>query len=270
MQTFMLRFSVVCLFFHLSSAGQVYNRWSYETISGVSSYAGDLVEGDFPLKRLGVLFGSNLKYGLSTRFMIRGGFFWGKIYGDDNKNKDPELIERNLSFRSNVILGNVGCEINLIDWEKYYYSPYVFAGVGGFYNNPFTYDNKNNKTYLRPICTEGQGLSEFPDRKKYALFQFCIPVGFGIKYELSPNLILSYEFNYHVLFTDYIDDVSTTYVSLNRLKDVYGQTSADLSFRQSGVDFKKRLGEKRGDSKNRDVIYFNMIKLTKTIGYREL
>jgi hypothetical protein len=229
----MVRFFALCLLFHLSATSQQYNKWSLEAISGTSSYIGDLVQGDFPLKRLGLLLGSNLKYKLSPRFIIRSGIFLGKIYGDDKKNKDPELIERNLNFHSNILVGNIGCEFNIIDWEKYYYSPYLFVGVGGYYNNPFTYDDNNNKTYLRPICTEGQGLPEYPDRKKYSLFQFCIPVGVGIKYEIRTNIVLSYEFNYHILFTDYLDDVSTTYVSLDRLKEVYGETSANLSFRVS-------------------------------------
>ena len=89
-----------------------------------------------------------------------------------------------------------------------------------------------------------------------------MPIGVGFKYELTNKITLSYEFDYHIIFTDYLDDVSSSYVSLDKLQETYGAPSAELSFRQDGVPFKKRLGEKRGDLKNRDVYYFTFLKLS--------
>ena len=91
--------------------------------------------------------------------------------------------------------------------------------MGLFHFNPFTYDKENNKTYLQPLSTEGQGLKEYPGRKKYSLTQFCLPVGGGWKWNINENWDISYELGFRILFTDYLDDVSKTYVNLNVLAD---------------------------------------------------
>ncbi|MEI9957878.1 MAG: hypothetical protein WDM90_16620 [Ferruginibacter sp.] len=61
--------------------------------------------------------------------------------------------------------------------------------------------------------TEGQGFLEYPDKKIYSLHQIAIPVGAGLKYELSQMITLRAEYIYRILNTDYLDDVSTTYVN---------------------------------------------------------
>ncbi len=255
---------ILLLFFFFSPSvrGQDNSNWIIEAFSGASSYNGDLVQGNFPLSRPALLVGGNIKYTLSPHFSLRGGVSFGSLYANDSKNKDPELIQRNLSFKTKLSEYSLGCEFNINSWEEYYYTPYLFAGVGIFNFNPYAFDKLNNKVFLQPICTEGQGLPDFPNRKKYALSQLCLPIGVGFKYELTNKITLSYEFDYHIIFTDYLDDVSSSYVSLDKLQETYGAPSAELSFRQDGVPFKKRLGEKRGDLKNRDVYYFTFLKLS--------
>lgn len=46
----------------------------------------------------------------------------------------------------------------------------------------------------------------------YSLTQMNIPMGLGMRIRLSPRVNLSPELLYRKCFTDYIDDVSTTYI----------------------------------------------------------
>jgi hypothetical protein len=257
---------IILLFYVLPAKSQMLNQWLVEVATGTASYNGDLVEGNMPFKRMGGFIGANIKKIVSPKFSIRAGLSYGRIFGDDKKNRDPELKQRNLSFKTPITEFNIGAEFETRSLEDYFYAPYFYAGVGVFHFNPYTFDDNNKKVFLQPLGTEGQGLKEYPNRKKYSRFQFTLPVGGGVKFYLAENLIFNYEFMYHFIFTDYLDDVSTTYIPLDKLSP----ETASLSFRQQGVNFALRVGERRGDKNDRDVYYYNVIKLSKFINYRSL
>ena len=262
-----MRFILIVLCFYvLPAKSQLLNQWIVEAGTGTSSYNGDLVEGSLPFKRMGFYVGADIKRIVSPKFSLRAGLSYGRIFGDDKKNRDPELYQRNLSFKSAITEFNVGVEFEPRSLEDYYYTPYLYAGIGVFHFNPYTFDDNKKKVFLQPLGTEGQGLLEYPNRKKYSRYQLTLPVGGGVRFYLAENLIFHYEFLYHFIFTDYLDDVSTTYIPLDKLS----QETAALSFRQQGVNFALRVGERRGDKKNRDVYYYNVIKLSKFINYRSL
>ena len=116
---------ILLLFFFFSPSvrGQDNSNWIIEAFSGASSYNGDLVQGNFPLSRPALLVGGNIKYTLSPHFSLRGGVSFGSLYANDSKNKDPELIQRNLSFKTKLSEYSLGCEFNINSWEEYYYTP---------------------------------------------------------------------------------------------------------------------------------------------------
>jgi hypothetical protein len=97
--------------------------------------------------------------------------------------------------------------------------PYGVIGIGMFHFNPqgSLKDANGNKTWydLHPLRTEGQGMAEYPNRPEYKLTQYNIPMGAGLKYYLSDKFNISSEVLYRKSFTDYIDDVSTTYIDPN-------------------------------------------------------
>lgn len=90
-------------------------------------------------------------------------------------------------------------------------APYITAGVGLFKFNPQTSVN-GIWVALPALHTEGQGFAEYADRKPYALTQVNFPVGMGIRYEATAFLNLRLEVLHRITRTDYLDDVSTTYV----------------------------------------------------------
>jgi hypothetical protein len=44
----------------------------------------------------------------------------------------------------------------------------------------------------------------------------CFPLGVGVKYNLNPKMNIGFEIVYRFTTTDYIDDVSSTYVGIDK------------------------------------------------------
>ncbi len=206
-------------------------EWQPEFFIGASQYNGDLTQQRIEFKDWKPALNFNLKYNSGDFLNFRIGLMYTKLGANDKYNKAADLKNRNLNFRSDVLELNVIGELNLFDPDTYNSYPYIFAGVGVFHFNPYTFDSSNKKTYLQPLSTEGEGLSQFPDRKKYSLFQLCLPVGVGFRMPLNEKWDINYEFGYRILFTDYLDDVSKDYVNLSVLQNAKGQEAASLSYR---------------------------------------
>lgn len=235
-------------------------QWWLELGTGVMAYNGDLTQKEVSLRRLRPAVAINLKSNTGGIINLRGGIMWGKVTANDQFNPQSDLKARNLNFTSHIFEANFIAELALFDPDLYKAYPYFLAGVGIFYFNPYSYDQNHVKTYLRPLSTEGQGLPEYPNRKKYALVQPCIPLGMGWKWALNDKWELSYEIGFRVLFTDYLDDVSKTYVDIETLIVEKGLKAAEFAYRKVGVPFSE-LGEKRGNSDKNDVYFFSGLKL---------
>jgi hypothetical protein len=126
----------------------------------------------------------------------------------------------------------------------------------------------NNKTYLQPLGTEGQGLQGYSGT--YGLTQFALPFGAGIKYNLSDKFRLSMEVGLRKTFTDYLDDVSANYADANDLLTLRGTTAADLAYRgdevPGGDPTFPAKGDIRGSAKYKDYYYFSGLHLVYLLG----
>jgi hypothetical protein len=234
-------------------------------MTGVSGYNGDLTEQIFSPGTIGPAAGFNLKYNYNDIFIFRGGITWGKISGDDKNNHKTDLKCRNLNFRTDIVELNLCLEVNLFEPDFFCAYPYVFAGVGVFHFNPYTYDDHRKKTYLQPLGTEGQGLATYPDRKPYSLTQFCLPFGGGVKINLNKKYDLVYELAGRALVTDYLDDISTTYVNTQTLMTNRRPKAAELAYRQTGAPFPNE-GDIRGNPKVKDLYFITGLKLLIRLG----
>jgi len=185
-------------------------------------------------------------------------------------------FDRHLDFKSNIIEGFLAAEIYptaLLEDDPSSLMgrlrPYAVIGIGVFHFNPqgsYIDPNTGQATwvYLRPLHTEGQGFPEYPDRKEYGLTQLNIPIGVGIKYYISQNVNLSLELIHRKTFTDYIDDVSTTYIDPSlfyaHLSPSQAQI-ADAIYNKSPLRTTDPInygpGGKRGDTKQKDA-YFTL------------
>ena len=137
---------------------------------------------------------------------------YSDIYNDHN----TYMQTRNLSFNSNVWELALQGDFNFFRFmpgePDYNFTPYVTFGVGVFNYDPFAM-LAGQKHYLRPLNTEGQGSSLYPDRKPYGSMAFCIPFGVGVKYCINERINVGFEIIHRVTGTDYLDDVSKTYVN---------------------------------------------------------
>ena len=136
---------------------------------------------------------------------------YSDIYNDHNEY----MKARNLSFNSNVWELALQGDFNFFRFMPgepgYNFTPYVTFGVGVFNYDPFAM-LAGQKYFLRPLNTEGQGSSLYPDRKPYGSMAFSIPLGVGFKYCINESINVGFEIVHRVTGTDYLDDVSTTYV----------------------------------------------------------
>ena len=236
-------------------------QWQVEVGGGVSGYNGDLSRAAVNFKTLGPSFCANLKYMLPNNFLVlRGGISYGKIQGNDKDNKDPNLVSRNLNFKSNILEGSLIMEVNLVDPTVYDGLPYLFAGVGVFHFNPYTYDHNNTKILLQRLGTEGQGLSEYPNRLMYSRVKVCIPFGLGWKFQVNNKVEFIYELGFRYTNTDYLDDVSSTYADPKVLLAKRGAEAAELAFRGSGSSA-GIAGHIRGNPDSKDWYYMTGIKV---------
>lgn len=186
---------------------------------------------------------------------------------------------RNLSFRSSITEVALIAEFHPLyafvdyaakDYAPPRFSPFIMAGVGYFSFNPQAKLN-NQWVNLQPLSTEGQGFAEYPDRKPYKLSAMTIPVGGGVKYELSSLLNLRVEFMYRATTTDYLDDVSTRYIDENLFPKYLSGARLNnallLHDRNRGEYIPQTLpGKKRGNIKDKDNYFSFNVKIGLVLG----
>lgn len=225
---------------------------------GLTNYVGDLQQKVFSAPSAKGVAGVNFKQSLNKHFWLRAGVSVGSLYASD-ANNEAALQLRNISFESGVKDGYLAAEYRLFTEEKSAVTPYAFLGVGVFHFDPYVrYGNKNDKVYLQPLGTEGQGLPEYPDREMYKLTQLMVPVGGGLLWQVNDKWQLGIEFRNNFTFTDYLDDVSTKYAEEGPLLRDRGPLAVDLAWRRDEIDGRPYPagGSQRGNPKYDDWYYY--------------
>jgi len=260
-----LLFSLVplTLLFHANFAQQL----ALDVFAGTSNYQGDIVEKVYTMENSKLALGLGVSYIFNEHFRVRGMVSIGRVTADDKDNNDPSLLARNLNFFSNITEFAVTAHYDFFDINSYKFTPYVFAGLGVFRFNPYTFDSAvAGKIFLKPLSTEGQGLSQYPDRKPYSLTQLNFPFGAGIKFRVNEDISVAWEIGLRKTFTDYLDDLSTNYIDQAILLAERGPTAVAVSFR--GDELKDnpmpypQAGVKRGGPTEKDWYYFSGITAT--------
>jgi hypothetical protein len=217
---------------------------------------------------------------------LRFSYHAGKVAGSDSDvpYKDPndvsyDIYKRNLDFTTKLSEWSAMIEIypfKILNRKKGLFQsalqPYGLLGIGRFTFNPQgSYYDEISQDYvfvdLAPLKTEGQGMVEYADRKPYQLTQTNIPFGVGINYLLGAKTSMSFEFVGRKLFTDYLDDVSTTYIDPSVYRNYFSGEDleiAQLMTNKSAIIDPNQpygVGGQRGNSKNNDFYYSFNIKL---------
>jgi len=262
---------------------------------GPSNFLGDLggtqgigrpflKDNNFPLTKF--MIGGYLTYQPNEWLGFRLMGNYGHLEGDDaiikgKGGEEENRKARNSNFRSNIVEGFLALEVYptvFLEYEPtdifHKLRPYGIIGVGVFHFNPQGTDPLNgNWVDLKPLHTEGEGFAEYPDRKEYKLTQLNIPMGVGVKYFLSETVSLSLEVIHRKTFTDYIDDVSTTYVDpavfYAHLPLAQAQLAERMANKSTPTGSNTRIfgaGDKRGTATNNDAYYSFGFKLGIRLG----
>ncbi|MCH2199042.1 MAG: DUF6089 family protein [Flavobacteriales bacterium] len=266
---------ISCLFLltagiDLSAQGKKFETSrEFGLVAGTSYYIGDINPYQHFNGTLRVGGGAMYRENLDKRWSIKGQVFYGTIEATDADSDDLWQQNRNLSFRNEIIEGSVTVELNYVDYQignrKDPISPYVFLGLGYYSHKPQA--NYLGRWYeLQPLGTEGQGTSE--GEALYSLNGVSIPFGVGLKANLFSIVAISLEWGMRKTYTDYLDDVSTTYANPAVLADESGELAVILSDRSLGLegDLENNAGLQRGDPGRRDWFNFTTVTLSIRLG----
>lgn len=223
-----------------------------------------------------------------NRFLsLNSGIMYFRLQGADINSENPARVGRNLNFRNDMFELYLRPEFTLFQDNdlgghgRYKTDFRLFAYVGGsiYYSNPkakgFLRDGSETAGYvaLRDLQTE---------MTSYSSIGVAIPAGVGMHFTIRRRHRIGWDFGWRTTFSDYIDDVSTTYADKAVLEDAHGALAADMSTQshylpdvdpalagtqvetqngtvvtvpneiQYGFDDKRNVGLKRGDPTHND------------------
>jgi len=259
-----------------------WKRYRYEVVMGVgaTNFLGELgganKEGtnflkDFEFTMTRPALNLGLRYKILDKLSTKVGLTYGRLRGDDATTEEIHRQNRNLNFYADIYELSGQLEYSLIR-EKIGHrynlrrvrglkglklNTYIFAGIGGFWFSPYGEDSQTGEwVALQPLGTEGQGMVD--SREKYSRIQLAIPFGIGIKYGIDREWSIGLEFGARKTFTDYLDDVSTTYYDNDALAATNPQAArlADPSLVKNG---QTAPNQQRGDAKDYDSYMFLLV-----------
>jgi hypothetical protein len=218
-------------------------HWEIGAAAGGAGYMGDL-NMNKPLKFTGPALGGFVKINLDPFWAIGMHYNYGRIEGDNG----------NLKFYAPIHEVSALVDFNFMEFftggGSKKFTPFIYTGLGGVIFNPKRNVGEEVK-YLRTYRTENQ----FYPYKNYTL---VIPYGAGVKFKLKSNISMFGHLGYRTAYTDYLDDVSTSY---RRITD--GDPERIYLADPSGDPGK--IGSQRGDSRKRDSYMFTQIGISYTI-----
>ena len=224
---------------------------------GTSYYLGDLNTTHFnqPSFAAGLIIRKNI----DRRFTYKAEVMYLNIKSDERNSDDEIAKDRGLHFKSPIYELSGQVEFNFLPFQPdnplYTWTPYVYTGVSIFNFNPKAENQFGEFVDLQELGTEGQGTTLFPDRDKYSMIQYAIAMGGGFKIAVNPSFNIILEYGVRKTFTDYLDDVSTTYPG--NLLDM-----TDEAIYMSDPSNSHNLGEERGDPDKKDWYSFAGITLS--------
>jgi hypothetical protein len=265
----MTRLGVGIILF-LTSISSLFSQkgWEAGGWGGVSYYFGDL-NTNYDLSRPGPALGGLARYNFNGRLALAMGLSFGRITGSDSRSRNEFERARNLSFSSNVFDASLSFEFNFLNYEHgsrdFPFTPYVFGGFSVFSFNPRT-RHEGQWVNLRDLGTEGQFLGD-----EYFLIQPALNFGLGFKIDLNVDWSVNINISARRLFTDYLDDVSTTYPNKDELLSLRGPLAVALSDRSTPENQERfRLGQpgvQRGTAGDTDSYAFIQIGFMYYFGY---
>ena len=203
-------------------------------IIGSSAYKGDLASSELAViqKQSNSAIGGFLRYNFNDQFSLKLQALSTDLEADDANSNYELRRQRNLRFFTPLLDVSLRVEwhpLETIFQTEGVISPYIAAGGSFFTFNPQA--KYQGKIYeLQPLATEGQGSQAYPDRKRYKLYNFSALLGVGVAFKVSDDFKIAVEVIGHHAFTDYIDDVGSTYANYYTLLENTGEIAANIAY----------------------------------------
>lgn len=263
-----------------SQKSRKWKKMRYELIYGIggTGFLGELggadkigthFVNDLEISMTRPLMFAGIRYRITEVISYKGGVYWGWLSGNDKKTEEETRQYRNLHFRSPIVEFNNQIEYSIIkEPRSHKYSiqkvpgmsgssflktnTYLFTGINVFWFNPKAKYN-NQWVALQPLGTEGQGIIE--SRKKYSRVSVSIPIGAGMKWIVDRQWCVGLEYGLRKTFTDYLDDVSKSYVD----KSIFGDNTVAMALSDPSNGSNPgwtAAGEQRGDPRYTDSYMF--------------
>lgn len=185
------------LIFAFTSQGQKRNNIDVGPFIGSTYYMGDLNMGK-QLYSPNIAAGIVARFPINKRYTFRGNAIYGIVEGSDIDFGSYQQARRH-TFKNQIIELSAMFELNYLPYkdgsEKEYYTPYVAAGLGGYF------------------CPEIA-----------PPVQLVFPFGMGFKYNVNKKLNISLEWMFRRTFTDKLDNLSGV-----RIEDLASKQLASYS-----------------------------------------
>ena len=259
---------IFCLPLALMAQNSIVQEGEFGVGIGAAHYFGDLntrARLNRPKPAAGIFFRKN--FGNYVAMRVSGNF--AQLgYSDVYNTHNEYMRRRNLSFNTNIWELGLQGDFNFYRFmpgePEFRFTPYVTFGVSILNYDPYAYLN-GQKYFLRPLGTEGQAIDSL-HRKPYSSMAVGFPFGVGFKYSINDRINLGFEVVYRFTNTDYIDDVSTTYVDPSLFPlNPDGSLSTAYLLSDRSYETGDRIGIKgreRGNSQNKDAFVTAMFYIS--------
>lgn len=258
---------ITSLVFNLASTAQQFKpNTEVGLLLGTSYYLGDLNTTHF--NQASATAGLIIRKNIDKRFVYKAEVMYLNIKSDERQSSDTIALNRGLHFRSPIYELSGQIEFNFLPYQSgnplYTWTPFVYTGISIFSFNPQAENINGEWVDLQELGTEGQGTTtEFNGntRSKYSLIQFAVPIGGGLKIAVNENFNIVLEYGARKTFTDYLDDVSTTYAGPN-INGSWPVEMSDLAQQMSDPNGTHVKDEQRGNPDKKDWYSFAGITLS--------
>jgi hypothetical protein len=250
------------------------NYWEINANIGANAFLGDLggnlgigkpLLKDYMLKTNRLLWGASGTYNVNNWLALNFGLNFTKVVGVDSFIHNSGGMERwrwyrNLNFKSKIVEADGTATFYPIMFfdrkviELHRLNPFITVGLGAFHFRPQTELN-GEWINLQPLSLEGEGFKEYPKRKPYKLTQLYIPINVGLKYYIDNRWAVSTGVLMRKTFTDYIDDIHTTYIDPQLFYKYFPPTKAAIAsqlYSRSRTPWKVKPGIDKADHKDLD------------------
>ncbi len=159
---------------------------------GAMNYKGELAE-IINYKDTQQGWGFFYRANISKAISLRMNGIFGSIAGNDNNSTDNFALQRNHKFKTNLWELSAVAEYNFLNFRnegrkkierKQNFTPYLTAGIGYMQFAPM-----------------------FNTAPSYATYSLVIPLGVGMKWAITKQLNLGFEFVARNTYTTYLDDL---------------------------------------------------------------